>query len=135
MGAQPGDCGDGGSFSLQNHLDANMTPEQCTEAIADHFSRISQEYPPLNVASLPLRVQNKLKQPINPSEIPQLTVEAVYEKIKQSKKSKSAVPGDIPKTLINECSPDISIPVCEIFQNILKTFQWPEQWKVEYGVP
>ena len=135
MGAQPGDCGDEGSFSLQNHLDANLTTEECTEAIATHFSKISQQYPPLNVDSLPPRVQNKLNQPVNPSEIPQLTVEAVYEKIKKSKKSKSAVPGDLPKTLIDECSPDISIPVCKIFQNILNTSQWPKQWRLEYGVP
>ena len=45
------------------------------------------------------------------------------------------VPGDIPQTLINECSPDLSIPVSQIFQNILKTFQWPKQWRIEYGVP
>lgn len=135
MGAQPGDCGDEGSFSLQNHLDANMTTEQCTEAIANHFSKISQEYPPLNVANLPPHVQNKLKQPINPSEIPQLSIREVYEKIRKAKKPKSAVPGDIPKTLINECSPDLSIPVREIFQNILKTHQWPKQWRVEYGIP
>ena len=47
MGAQPGDCGDDGSFTLKNHVDANMTTEQCTEAIANHFSKISQEYPPV----------------------------------------------------------------------------------------
>ena len=93
IGSQPGDCGDDGSFILQNHMDANMTPEQSTGAIANHFSHISQEYPPLNVSSLPVRVQNKLKQPVDPSEIPQVSVEELYEKIKQSKKSKSALPG------------------------------------------
>ena len=45
------------------------------------------------------------------------------------------LPGDLPRTLINECSSQLSVPVCRIFQNILKTFQWPKQWRVEYGVP
>ena len=135
MGAQPGDCGDEGSFSLQNHVDANMTDEECTEAIVTHFCSISQEYPLLDSSSLPPDVQNKLKQAVNPADIPQLTVEDVLQKMKQSKKPKSAVPGDIPKTLLNECSPELSIPVCKIFRNVLKTFEWPKQWRVEYGVP
>ena len=59
-----------------------------------------------------------------------MTVEAVYEKIKSSKKSKSAVPGDIPKTLVQECSADLSVPVSQIFQNILNTCHWPKQWRV-----
>ena len=135
MGAQPGDCNDEGTFTLLNHLDADLTTEQCAEEIAKHFAKISQEYPPLNVSSLPPHVQNKLSQPTNPSDIPQLTIEAVLEKIMKSKKPKSAVPGDLPKILIQECSPDLSIPVSKIFQNILTTCQWPKQWRVEYGVP
>ena len=135
MGAQPGDCSDEGSFSLQNHLEANLTTEQCTEEIANHFSRISQEFPPLNIATLPPHVQNKLNQPTNLSDIPQITVDAVREKIKMSKKSKSVVPGDLPKKLIQECASDISIPVSKIFQNILTSCEWPKQWRVEYGVP
>ena len=51
------------------------------------------------------------------------------------RKAKSAVPGDIPKTLVQECSPDLSVPVSQIFQNILDTCHWPKQWRVEYGVP
>ena len=135
MGAQPGDCGDEGSFSLQNHIEANMSIEDCTEAIANHFSAISQEYPPLNIANLPPELQHKLNLPISQEILPKISEEAVYKKMKTSKKSKSLVPGDIPKALINECSPELSVPVCKIFQNILRTFQWPKQWRIEYGVP
>ena len=135
MGAQPGDCGDEGSFSLQNHIDANMSVEECTEAIANHFSAISQEYPPLSIANLPADLQFTLSLPIDQAELPIISEEAVYKKMKTSKKSKSGVPGDVPRALINECSSELSVPVCRIFQNILKTFQWPKQWRMEYGVP
>ena len=35
------------TFSLPNHIDANFTPIQSAEAIADYFSKISQEYTPI----------------------------------------------------------------------------------------
>ena len=135
MGAQPGDCQDEGSFHLQNHLDANMSPEDCTESIANHFSKISQEYAALNEAELPTRVQEKLKQPISNKDLPKITKKQVLEKITKANKPKSVLPGDVPKTLINECKEGLSTPLYLIFQNMLKTYQWPKQWRLEYGVP
>ena len=79
MGAQPGDCGDEGSFSLQNHMEANMSIEDCTESIANHFSAISQEYPPLNIANLPPELQHKLNLPISQNILPKISEEAVYK--------------------------------------------------------
>ena len=61
MGAQPGDELDDGTFSLIEHLEANLTSKESVEKIAEHFSQISQEYPPLNIQALPQQVQNKLK--------------------------------------------------------------------------
>ena len=37
------------SFSLPNHIDANFTPEESAEAIAEYFSKICQEYTPIEV--------------------------------------------------------------------------------------
>ena len=69
MGAQLGDCQDEGAFSLQNHIEANMSPEESAESIANHFSKISQEYSPLNEANLPPRVLEKINLPINIEEL------------------------------------------------------------------
>ena len=48
MGAQPGDMLGDGSFSLLNHIEANLSNQESVEKIADHFARISQEYPPFD---------------------------------------------------------------------------------------
>ena len=53
LGARPGDCDEMNNFSLPSHV--NLSPEQSAERIADHFSQISQEYPPLDRGSLPER--------------------------------------------------------------------------------
>jgi hypothetical protein len=135
MGNQPGDCSEDGSFTLLNHIDENLTPEQCTERIAQHFANISQEYPPLDINSLPQDVKNKFINPINPSDLPQITPVQVYEKIRKAKKPKSQVPGDLPKALVQEFSPELAGPMASIFQNIIQTCQWPSSWKTEYGTP
>ena len=59
MGAQPGDDLDDGSFSLLEHLESNLTAKESVEKIAEHFSKISQEYPALNIDNLSLAVQRK----------------------------------------------------------------------------
>ena len=61
MGAQPGDCIDSNSFSLPSHEADNLTEEQSAEHIATHFAEISQQFPPLDISTLPLHVQKKLK--------------------------------------------------------------------------
>ena len=60
LGARPGDCDEMNTFTLPSH--SNLSPEQSAEIIADPFSQISQEYPPLSEASLPDRVKAKLKE-------------------------------------------------------------------------
>ena len=59
LGAQPGDCLDGSSFTLPDHESLCLTEQQSAERIADHFSSISKEFPPLTINNLPSRVQNK----------------------------------------------------------------------------
>ena len=46
LSARPGED-IGASFNLPAHIDANFTALQSAEAIADHFSKISQEYTPI----------------------------------------------------------------------------------------
>ena len=57
MAARPGDCSDEGSFTLQSHLEDNLTDEESMEQIANHFSQISQEFPPLDYNLLPDQVK------------------------------------------------------------------------------
>jgi hypothetical protein len=75
MGAQPGDMLDDGSFSLISHLEKNLTNKESVKQIADHFSKISQEYPPNNINSLPEQVQLKLSSRLDEMNIPITTLQ------------------------------------------------------------
>ena len=59
----------------------------------------------------------------------------VWEKMKNTKVTKSVLPGEIPGKLYKEFSPELAIPVAKIYSNILKSGKWPQKWKVEFGVP
>ena len=135
MGSQPGDCIEEGQFTLLSHIEEKLTPEQSVEKIAQHFAQISQNYPPLDIDSLPEDIRKKFTDPIKLPDIPIITPLQVYEKMKKSKKSKSTVPGDLPKSLIQEFSPELAEPLATIFQNIVKSSEWPSSWKTEHGLP
>ena len=64
----------------------------------------------------------------------------VYENIKRANKPKSGVPGDLPRKLVSEFSPEISKPICKIFNSIIShakqgAVKWPTPWKREFGTP
>ena len=86
MGAQPGDNLDDGSFSLLEHLEANLTAKQSVDKIAEHFCKISQEYPALNVLNLSESVRAKLKDRCKAS-LPYLSRYKVENMIKKAKKN------------------------------------------------
>ena len=134
MGAQPGDELDDGTFSIQEHLEANLTDKESVEKIADHFSQISQKYPALNIKNLSEAVQEKLKN-IRKADLPYVSKYKVENMIKKAKKTKSGVPGDLPKILTKEFGPELSVPLSTIYQNIVQTAEWPDSWKVEHGLP
>lgn len=135
LGARPGDCSQSdNSFTLLNHLEADLSAEQQVEKISEHFSSISQEFTPINIEDLPLDLQYQLGN-TSEHDIPQITVNDVYSKLLKTKKPKSNVPGDLPKQLIKQFSRQLANPIKKIFSNILKTFTWPDQWKIEFGTP
>ena len=127
MGAQPGDCIDENTFTLPSH--ENLTAQQSAERIATYFSAISQEYPPLDISSLPARVQTGLETDVVP---PVISEYDTYLKILSAKKPQSGVPGDMPSPIIKEFAPELATPVSKIISNIVKSCKWPSQWKMEY---
>ena len=134
MGAQPGDMLDEGSFTLLNHLEANLTNKEAVDKIAAHFAEISQEYPPINADNLPQRVKDKLSSKLQEI-IPKLDEIEVYQQIIKAKKPKSGVPGDLPRRLVQEFAPELATPITQIYNNIISTGNWPRSWKVEFGIP
>ena len=102
-----------------------MSAQASTERIAQHFANISQEFLPLNYELLSDDVKNKIAN-ASEFEIPTLTEDVVLQKILKSKKTKSAVPGDVPRRIVQEFSPEMATPMCKIFSNIAKSGHWPK---------
>ena len=75
---------------------------------------------------LPLRVQTKLQTSKKP---PVISEYDAYCKIKSAKKPKSGVPNDLPKAIIQEFSPELSLPVSRIINSMFQSYQWPAHWK------
>ena len=130
LGSHPEDSTDDSHFVLQSH--ENLSPEMCAEKIAEHFSEISREFPPLLRAALPQSVTEKLK---SPGQAPQFSEYEVYCKMRHAKKPNSGTPSDIPKKLVIEFSAEIAQPVTQIINKIFKTGEWPAHWKKEYVIP
>ena len=132
LGAQPGDCIDGNTFTLPTHESESLSEEQSAERIAEHFAAISKDFPPLDVSCLPTRVQNKLLCADSP---PVISDYDTYLKIRAAKKPRSGVPNDLPKLITQEFAPELSNPICRIINNIAKSGEWPSKWKLEHIVP
>ena len=63
LSSRPGED-TGSSFSLPAHVNANFTAFQSAEAIAEHFSKISQEYTPIedDVSASWMEVKDRLSK-------------------------------------------------------------------------
>ena len=138
MGAMPGECEDTSSFTLPSH--ENLPPHEAAEKIAEHFSLISREFPPLSTEMLPERVTKKLIDPESESKVPEILTHEVHKMIMSANKPKSGVPGDLPRRIVTEFGPELSTPICKIFKSIAKSSKqgiskWPASWKQEFGIP
>ena len=104
-------------------IEDKLTSTESIERIADYFSQISQEYPPLNINLLPADVKVKILTPVNPDELTQLSDYEVYEKIRKSKKPRSNVPGDLKLALAK---------TAQWLKNILELYHlqifWAKLW-------
>ena len=129
--ARPGDVSSK-SFILPDHLERGLTELESAEEIADFFSKISQEYNPLNIDSLPDRVKTKLLS--DPCDHLVFEEHEVYQELLSGKKTCN-VPGDIPIDILNEFLPEFITPITAIFNCTFSTHQWPDIFKKEYGVP
>ena len=86
MSARPGES-EKNNVKLPVHGD--LSPSEIANRIAQHFSKISQEYPPLSASSLPERVLVKLKNPQSESSVPFPEEFQVHAKIKKANKPNS----------------------------------------------
>ena len=138
MGAQPGEWEDLSKFTLP--VFENLSSYECADRIAEHFSKISREYPSLDKSKLPKRVTDKLFVPESESKAPTLEEFEVFDKIVKANKPKAGVPGDLSRKLVTEFGPEITTPLTAIFNGIIESAKkdialWPKSWKLEIGTP
>ena len=126
VAACPGDCQPGGTFQLSSHLQENLTIKESIERLVVHFSETSQEFLPLVVSKLPENVQESMNDKKTPK--PTLTEFDVWAKLKEMKKTKSSVPGDLTPKL--QKMVELVKPITKKFNNIFKTGVWPNKWKI-----
>ena len=133
LGSGPGEMRQTG-FQISSYADQNLSNSECVERIANYFSRVSQEYPPLNLGNLPPNLREYLGNPVNNS-APFLSQYDVYKKIMKAKKPNSVVPGDLPRKLVQLFPSELAVPATLIFNRISQSQTYPDQWKVEHQIP
>ena len=134
LGSRLGECEDS-SFSIPSHVEENLNKLEIAEQIASHFSSISQEYPPLDIHSLPPRVKSKILDVNVMKDAPIIGPEDVYSQFCKRKLKQSCVPGDIPPRIKKEFAVELASPVAHIFNAINQSGQYPRQWVIEWVTP
>ena len=120
MGAEPGDCEEGGSFTLLNHIQENLSVDQQLERLTKYFVSVSQEFPPLEIGQLSEYTRQKLAN-ICKEDIPKIQDYEIFLILDKCKKKKSSVPGDMPPCLFYESSAGLAEPAARIMNNIAQT--------------
>lgn len=110
----------------------NLSPQQSAEWFANYWSKISQEYDPVNISTLPPCIQSKLTRVYN---IPILEEYCVHRKIVQARKPNGTVPGDLPPKVVKKLPVKLSIPATLIYNKCLQSGQYTRQWVLEHTNP
>ena len=100
--------------------------KEVADGIAQHFNAISSEFRGLSPEDVPVSVDLDLGL---------LSPEAVAKRMREMKKPKSKVRGDIFPALINRASAMIAPVLTKIYNTITSTGEWPLLWKTEYVTP
>ena len=119
-------------FTLPGHLDDNLTPEQSAERIVTYFSKISQEYKPVEEDVLAADLQHRLDH--KACYHPEIREENNYQSMLKSRKTDS-LPGDIPAQILKEFLPEFAFPVSIIKKEAVNTHTWPKEYKKKYHLP
>ena len=104
-----------------------LNNQQAAEEVAQHFSRISQEYSPLDTKKLPAY----LPAP----ECPQVDETEVAERLFKLKCRKSTQPIDLPSKLRKQFPCELATPLTDIINSSLLKYHYPRPWKHEWVVP
>ena len=118
---------------LLSHSEENLTDKEQLERISNYFASIANEFPKLKEEDLSEEVKHKLNN-IEHNEINSISSQFVYNVMRQIKKKKSSVPGDIPPCNNDDVRLSLAEPGAMLANSVAKSGQWPRQFKTEWGV-
>ena len=97
------------------------------EMIADHYSKISNQYSKI--------CKEEFSQYVNNGEGPFVEPIKVYNIIKSANKKAATVPGDLPMRLIAEFAVELSFPLANIINCCIESGVYPDMYKRELVTP
>ena len=109
-------------WSIQD-MDKEKTVETLLEDVADYFSEISNKNPTVTEDDVPQTYDRPLYE---------ITPDMVISRVKETKKPKSTVPGDIPPNLIMQVIRTLAGPLSWIYNDVPRFEVWPSSWRKEY---
>ena len=96
---------------------------QIAEKLSEHFITVSREFSGLSHGDVPAAASK---------EVAVLTEQQVEKRLKDFRKPKTMVVGDIFPSLVNEMAGELAKPLTHIYNEVSTTKQWPQIWKFEY---
>ena len=102
----------------------HLSEKEQANKITENFAQVSNEYSPLRTSDKDLNQATNLKP------TPVLTEYQVYEFLKRIKTNTATVKDDIPSKVIKEFACELSAPITEIINTMVKLGQYPNIWKI-----
>ena len=106
----------------------HLNVQEQAEAIADKFSKVSQEYDPL-------KKEDIIVPEFDVKTVPSFSPLDVQKNLEKIKTNKSVPPGDIPPKLTKLFAAQLSVPLCDIMNSSIRLGQWSKLYKRESVTP
>jgi hypothetical protein len=113
-------------------MEENLIAEQSAERIAKYFSKISQEYKPVEEDELATDLTFRLEHEncIHPA----VREEDIHHNMVKAKKTDTVL-GDIPARILKEFLPELVLPITAIIREAVSSYTWPDVYKREFYLP
>ena len=108
---------------------SHLANQKQAEAIADNFSKISNEYQPLNASEI------NLESCTVHTPAPVVEPHQVYEYLKRIRTKASTVKNDVPASIIKEFAAELSTPLADIISCSISRGEYANIWKLETVTP
>ena len=106
----------------------SLSDQAQAEKISDYYATISSEYQPIKSEDFPDYKAGEYKPP-------RISTSKVVKVIKSMNKQAAAVPGDLPRKIIDKFCDELSRPLAHLINSCLTMGQYPKIWKVEFVTP